>query len=109
MRNFLLGLAAASLLSIAFAATKARGTQSVDRFETRVETCGDFMPDQYVTDGPGYLRWLDSEKQHSSSFWNQINALGLQGWEPVSSSTTVAQYQTGKGYTTIVVLKRKLN
>ena len=109
MRNFLLGLAAASLLAVTYAAGKPRGAQSIDRYETRVEQWGEFMPDQYVTDGPSYLRLLGDEKDHSKSFWNQINTLGQQGWEPVSSSTTVAQYQTGKGYTMIVVLKRKLS
>jgi hypothetical protein len=109
MRNLFLGLATASLLAVAFAAGTSRSTQSIDRYETRVEQWGEFMPDQYVTDGPGYLHLLEDEKEHSKSFWNQINTFGGQGWEPVSSSTTVAQYQTGKGYTTIVVLRRKLS
>jgi hypothetical protein len=109
MRNLLLGFGAAALLSLAFAAGNKRTIQSSGHFETRVEQYGEFMPDQYVTDGPSYLQLLGDEKKHSQSFWKLMNDLGAQGWEPVSTSCTVAQYQTGKGYTTIVVLKRKLD
>lgn len=66
------------------------------------------MPDAYVTDGPSYLKFLDSQRDHSAKFWADINSLGTQGWEPVSTTTTVAQFQTGKGYTITVLLKRKL-
>src|SRR5205085_4123263 len=93
MRNLMLGFGTAILLSIAFAAGNSHVRQTSGHFETKMEQWGEFMPDQYVTDGPSYLQLLEDEKKHSASFWAQISALGTQGWEPVSTATTVAQYQ----------------
>src|SRR2546421_8318589 len=109
MKGFLVGIGIASLLSVAVAVGNSHGRQSSNRFQTRVERYSEFTPDEYVTDGPGYLRSVESTKQHSSSFWTNINALAAQGWEPVCATTTVSQYQTGKGATTTVVLKLKLD
>jgi hypothetical protein len=109
MRNFLLGLSLTALLSLAFAAGTTRHGQASGQYEIRQLQFGEFVPDEYVTDGPSYLKLLEDHKTHSQSTWNQISSLGVQGWEPVSMTTTVAQYQSGKGYTTVVLLKHKLN
>jgi len=108
MKNFMLGLGVALILSVAFAAGHMETRQSGGKFETMAQQYGDFVPDEQVTDDPGYLQMIESHKRHSQSFWNQINSLGTQGWEPVGTTCTVAQYATGKGYTTVVLLKRKL-
>ena len=58
----MLGLAAAILLSVAFAAGNSHVRQTSGHFETKMQQWGEFMPDQYVTDGPSYLQLLEDEK-----------------------------------------------
>ena len=107
MRNFFLGLAVALVASVGLAASR-HAAQGQAVFESKMLSYGDFMPDAYVTDGPSYLRYLDSQREHSAKFWADVTALGAQGWEAVGVTNTVSQYQTGKGFETVVVLKRKL-
>ena len=93
MKNFLIGLGVALVISVGVA-NSVHTRQNATAFATQIRTYGEFMPDAYVTDGPSYLRFLDGQKEHSAKFWADINQLGTQGWEPVSTSTTVAQFQT---------------
>jgi hypothetical protein len=107
MRNFCLGLLVALVVSVGVAAG-GHVRQAPASYETQVRSYGDFMPDADVTDGPSYLRYLDSQRAHSLKFWTDISSMSALGWEPVGVTNTVSQYQTGKGFETVVVLKKKV-